>query len=82
MADSKDRTDVSQDNILKPNVENLSADEQQQYKDLMSQLKEDAHRQLTQGPREGEGEVLSTLHGGSPPEDYQAWRVRDPSLLI
>jgi hypothetical protein len=33
MAGSKDHTDISLDNILKPAVESLTTDEQQQYED-------------------------------------------------
>jgi hypothetical protein len=40
MASSKDHTDISPDNILKPTVESLTSDEQQQYKDYMRQAKE------------------------------------------
>jgi hypothetical protein len=39
-AGSKDHTDISLDNILKPTVESLTADEQHQYKDYMRQAKE------------------------------------------
>jgi hypothetical protein len=40
MAGSKDHIDISPDNILKPAVESLTADEQQQYEDYMRQAKE------------------------------------------
>jgi hypothetical protein len=40
MAGSKDHTDISPDNILKTAVENLTADEQQQYEHYMRQAKE------------------------------------------
>jgi hypothetical protein len=40
MAGSKDHTDISPDNILKPAVESLTADEQQQYEDYMRPAKE------------------------------------------
>jgi hypothetical protein len=40
MASSKDHTDISPDNILKPTVESLTSDEQQQYRDYMHQVKE------------------------------------------
>jgi hypothetical protein len=40
MASSKDHTNVSPDNILKPAVESLMIDEQQQYKHYMRQAKE------------------------------------------
>jgi hypothetical protein len=40
MTGSKDHTDISPDNILKPIVESLTADEQQQYENYMRQTKE------------------------------------------
>jgi hypothetical protein len=40
MADSKDHTDISLENILRPAVESLSADEQQRYDDYMRHAKE------------------------------------------
>jgi hypothetical protein len=40
MAGFKDHTDISPDNIMKPAVENLTTDEQQQYEDYMCQTKE------------------------------------------
>jgi hypothetical protein len=40
MVGSKDHTDISLDNILKPVVESLTVDEQQQYEDYMRQAKE------------------------------------------
>jgi hypothetical protein len=40
MAGYKDHTDISPDNILKPAVESLTTDEQQQYEDYMRQVKE------------------------------------------
>jgi hypothetical protein len=55
MAGSKDHTDISRDNILKPAVESLTVDEQQQYEDYMRQAKE----------------KFITIHGGSPPESCQ-----------
>jgi hypothetical protein len=33
MVGSKDHTNISSDNILNPNVESLTVDEQQQYED-------------------------------------------------
>jgi hypothetical protein len=47
MVGSKDHTDISPDNILKPAVESLTADEQQQYKDYMRQAKEKFLSQYT-----------------------------------
>jgi hypothetical protein len=41
MAGSKDHTNISLNNILRPTVESLSADEQHLYKDLMSQVRDD-----------------------------------------
>jgi hypothetical protein len=40
MADSKDLTYISPDNILKPDVESLTAEGQQQYEDYTSQANE------------------------------------------
>jgi hypothetical protein len=40
MVDSKNHINISPDNILRPTVESLSADEQQQYEDFMRQAKE------------------------------------------
>jgi hypothetical protein len=40
MADSKDHTDISPDNILKSAVESMTADEQHKYEDYMRQAKE------------------------------------------
>jgi hypothetical protein len=53
MAGSKDHTDISLDNALKPAVESLMPDKKQQYEDYMRQAKE---------------KILVTIHGGSPPE--------------
>ena len=47
MAGSKDHTDISPDNILKPAVESLTADEQQQYEYYMRQAKEKFLSQYT-----------------------------------
>jgi hypothetical protein len=47
MAGSKDHTDMSPDNILKPAVESLTTDEQHQYKDYMRQAKEKFLSQYT-----------------------------------
>jgi hypothetical protein len=40
MAGSKDHTDISPDNILKPAIKSPTTDEQQQYEDYMCQTKE------------------------------------------
>jgi hypothetical protein len=66
MADSKDHTDISPDNILKPAVESLTVDEQQQYEDYMRQAKEkflsqytvDRHQKVV---KHGETDVASLL---------------------
>jgi hypothetical protein len=47
MVGSKDHTDISANNILKPNVESLTVDEQQQYKYYMGQAKEKFLSQYT-----------------------------------
>jgi hypothetical protein len=60
MLGSKDHTDISSDNILKPVVESLTTDEQQQYGDYMRQAKE----------------KFVTIHGGSTLESCQTWRDR------
>jgi hypothetical protein len=55
---SKDHTDISPDNILKPAVASLTADEQQQYKDYMHKAKE---KFLSQYPMDRDQEVVK--HG-------------------
>jgi hypothetical protein len=47
MAGSKDHTDIFSDNIMKPVVESLTVDEQQQYKDYMRQVKKKLLSQCT-----------------------------------
>jgi accessory colonization factor AcfC len=47
MVDSKYHTGISLDNILRPVVESLTADEQKQYEDLMHQAKENFLSQFT-----------------------------------
>jgi hypothetical protein len=47
MVGSKDHTDISPDNILKPVVESITADEQQQYEDYIHQAKEKYLSQYT-----------------------------------
>jgi hypothetical protein len=44
MAGSKDHTDISPDNILKTAVENLTADEQQQYEDYTAKRRRNSCR--------------------------------------
>jgi hypothetical protein len=66
MVGSKDHTDISPDNILKPVVESLTADEQQQYEDYMHQAREkflsqytvDRHQKVV---KHGETHVASLL---------------------
>jgi hypothetical protein len=66
MAGSKDHTGISPDNILKPVVESLTTDEQQQYEDYMRQAKEkflpqytvDRHQKVI---KHGETDVASLL---------------------
>jgi hypothetical protein len=43
MAGSKDYTDISPANILKTTVENLTADEQQQYEHYMRQARRNSY---------------------------------------
>jgi hypothetical protein len=47
MVGSKDQTVIFPDNILKPAVESLTADEQEQYEDYMRQAKEKFLSQYT-----------------------------------
>jgi hypothetical protein len=66
MFSSKDHTDISPNNILKPVVESLTADEQQQYEDNMRQMKEKLLSQYTVDRHEkvvkhGETDVTSLL---------------------
>jgi hypothetical protein len=81
MAGSKDHTDISPDNILKPAVESLTADEQQQYEDYMRQAREkflsqytvDRHQKVV---KHGETDVTSLLSSlqvpnVSKPDDIQ-----------
>jgi hypothetical protein len=46
MVSFKDHTEISLNNILRLAIESMSANEQQQYEDFMSQMKEDARPQL------------------------------------
>jgi hypothetical protein len=59
MVSSKGHIDISLDNILRPAIESLSADEQQLYEDLMSQMREDARRQIAKAEEEATGKLLS-----------------------
>jgi hypothetical protein len=82
VAGSKNHTDISSDNILKTTVENLTADEQQQYEDYMCQAKEkflpqytvDRHQKVI---KHGETDVASLLSSiqvpnVSKPDDIQS----------
>jgi hypothetical protein len=81
MADSKDHTDISPDNILKPAVESLAADEQQQYEDYMRQAKEkflsqymvDRHQKVVKHGETDIASLLSSLQvpNVSKPDDIQ-----------
>ena len=59
MTASKESTDVSQDSILRPTVENLSTTELQLYKDLMCQVEEDARGQLAKVQEETKENFLA-----------------------
>jgi hypothetical protein len=82
MASSNDHTDISPDNILKPTVESLTANEQQQYEDYMCQAKEkflsqytvDRHQKIV---KHGETDITSLLSSlqvpnVSKPDDIQS----------
>jgi hypothetical protein len=82
MAGSKDHTDISPDNILKPTVESLTADEQQQYGDYMRQAKEkflsqytiDRHKKVVKHGETDVAYLLSSLQVSnlSKPDDIQS----------
>jgi hypothetical protein len=82
MVGSKDHTDISPDNILKPTVESLTADEQQQYEDYMCQAKEkflsqytvDRHQKLIKHGETNAASLLSSLQvpNVSKPDDIQS----------
>jgi hypothetical protein len=59
MPGSKDHTYISQDNILRSAIKSLSADEQQLYEDLMSQMREHARRQIAKAEEEATEKFLS-----------------------
>jgi hypothetical protein len=59
MVGSKDRIVITQDNILRLTIESLSANEQQRYRDLMSQVEDDALRQLAKVQEEAREIFLS-----------------------
>jgi hypothetical protein len=82
MAGSKDHTDISPDNILKPTIESLTVDEQQQYEDYMRQAKEkflsqytvDRHQKVVKHGETDVASLLSSLHvpNVSKPNDDQS----------
>jgi hypothetical protein len=82
MAGSKDHTDISPDNILKPAVESLTADEQQQYEGYMRQAKEkflsqytvDRHHKVVKHGETDVASLLSSLQlpNVSKPDDIQS----------
>jgi hypothetical protein len=82
MAGSKDYTDIFSDNILKPVVESLTADEQQQYEDYMCQAKEkflsqytvDRHHYVVKHGETDDTSLLSSLQipNVSKPDDTQS----------
>jgi hypothetical protein len=82
MAGSKEHTDISPDNILKTAVENLTADEQQQYEDYMCQAKEkflsqytvDHHQKVIKHGETDVASLLSSLQvpNVSKPDDIQS----------
>jgi hypothetical protein len=82
MAGSKVHTDISLDNILKPVVESLTADEQQQYEDYMRQANEkflsqytmDHHQKVVKHGETNVSSLLSSLQvpNVSKPDDIQS----------
>ncbi|ONM08110.1 linoleate 9S-lipoxygenase4 isoform X1 [Zea mays] len=85
MAGSKDHTDISPDNILKPAVESLTTDEQQQYEDYMRQAREkflsqytvDRHQKVV---KHGETDVASLLSSLQVPNTYLPSKM--PAALV
>jgi hypothetical protein len=82
MTDPKDHTDISLDNILKPAVESLMVDEQQQYEDYTRQAKEkvlsqytvDRHQKVVKHGETDVASLLSSLRipNVSKPDDIQS----------
>jgi hypothetical protein len=82
MAGSKDHTDIFSNNVLKPVVESLSGDEQQQYEDYMCQEKEkflsqytvDHHQNVVKHGETDVASLLSSLQipNVSKPDDTQS----------
>jgi hypothetical protein len=62
MVDSKDRTEASPSNIMKPTLESLSAEDQQQFKDYMRQQQEEMLQRQAQ--ERGKRKISSTFQGG------------------
>jgi hypothetical protein len=69
MVNSKDHNDISPDNILKPTVESLTTEGQQQYEDYMCQAKEkflsqytvDHHQKVIKNRETDVASLLSSL---------------------
>jgi hypothetical protein len=82
MAGSKDHTDICPDNILKPDVESLTTEGQQQYEDYMCQTKEkfllqytvDRHQKVVKHGETDVASLLSSLQvtNVSKPNDIQS----------
>jgi hypothetical protein len=82
MAGSKDHTDICPDNILKPAVESLTTEGQQQYEDYMCQTKEkfllqytvDRHQKVVKHGETDVASLLSSLQvpNVSKPNDIQS----------
>jgi hypothetical protein len=82
MAGFKNHIDISLDNILKPGVESLSTDDQQQYEDYMHQAKEkflsqymvDRHQKVVKHGETNVESLLSSLQAPnvSKPDDIQS----------
>jgi hypothetical protein len=82
MAGSKDHTNISPDNILKPAVESLMAEGQQHYEDYMRQAEEkflsqytvDRHQKVVKHGETDVASILSSLQvpNVSKPDDIQS----------
>jgi hypothetical protein len=82
MVGSKDHTDISLDNILKPAVESLTTEGQQHYEDYMRQAKEkflsqymvDRHQKVVKHGETDVASLLSSLQvpNVSKPDDIQS----------
>jgi hypothetical protein len=69
MIGSKDHTDVSTTNIIKPTLEALLADDQQPFDDLVRRKEEEVLQQA-EWRKKAKEKIPITLHGGSPLEDH------------